>query len=264
MNSNQDDATEAPANEVVFPDHDPPKVRSIFIGVVLTACVSMVAANVIAGWNMDALIEGVRPVVEARMSEIEGRIAAAALLATPQFDEAIEKSVSAISSRGVSPIGCVVAWPSDAPVPDGWRICDGSSVNSADDSAIASVLGSTYGSAGAGKVKLPDFRGYFLRGAGGINADGKFAEPQSNSTAMPNNRLVAAPDGAHTHEFAELFDTSAKLGKGGAVGINGWLRNKALQPNVVAPVQDHTHRILGGDRETRPHNFAVHWIIRVK
>ena len=264
MSSEQDYKPDHRVRGVEFPDHDPPKVKMLFVGVVLVACISMVAASSIAMWSKQELSDEVAKImhmkVRDQMSEIEGRIAASALLATPQFDDAIKRALSAGAVNSGSPIGSVVAWPSKAPVPDGWKLCDGSSVDAAVYPAIASVLAATYGVAGAGEVKLPDFRGYFLRGSGGNGRDIGVAQDQG--TRLPRNAFRLNEAGEHRHSTTELIQCDAPGNRNGSA-INGHLQG-AQGSNFILPAGLHSHEISGGDDETRPMNYAVHWIIRVK
>lgn len=67
----------------------------------------------------------------------------------------------------MGPVGCVVAWPVDASaLPEGWHVCDGSVLPADHYPVLARLLGASFGAVGPGKVRLPDFRGYFLRGVG--------------------------------------------------------------------------------------------------
>ena len=60
------------------------------------------------------------------------------------------------------PVGTVVYWPSTT-VPDGFLECDGKWLSKTEYDDLYSVIGGIYGSNTA-KFRLPDYRGYFLRG----------------------------------------------------------------------------------------------------
>ena len=67
---------------------------------------------------------------------------------------------SAIPKGMIAPFGSSTA-------PEGWLICDGSTLNALQDVAfrdLFSTIGTTWGGSGEGDFKIPDLRGEFLRG----------------------------------------------------------------------------------------------------
>ena len=70
-----------------------------------------------------------------------------------------------LAPDAISPAGSVVAYMG-LTAPMGWLICDGSEVSRTTYANLASVLADRFGTAANNAVnfKLPDFRGYFLRG----------------------------------------------------------------------------------------------------
>ncbi|HEX5051599.1 MAG TPA: tail fiber protein [Planctomycetota bacterium] len=155
------------------------------------------------------------------------------------FREAVAQRLSL-----TTPIGCVVAWPGAVPVPEGWAPCDGRAIDLAPGDRIAEVLGDTYGGAGPGKVRLPDFRGMFLRGVGG--SAGPLGSPQQDAFQDHQHGVGVSPtegrDGGRAHW-------------GGAANTTDLI------------LSGHVHADGGAVRassETRPVNYSVHWIIRVK
>lgn len=135
------------------------------------------------------------------------------------------------------PVGAVIAWPTDQQFPDGqWNKCDGSevSIQGAND-PLAKALGTTYGVATNPRthVKLPDLRGYFLRGA-----DSRGAESEDRVD-------LESPRSAGSIQQAS---------QGGGV-VQGVGKASGGQ-NAVAELTE-TH-------EVRPKNIAVHWLIRTQ
>ncbi len=64
------------------------------------------------------------------------------------------------------PAGVVVPFAGDV-VPNGWLLCDGSTVSSNDFPALFNAIGEAHGDGGDGPdglFDLPDYRGRFLRG----------------------------------------------------------------------------------------------------
>ena len=65
------------------------------------------------------------------------------------------------------PKGMIAPFGTTSP-PEGWLVCDGSTLNALEDVAfrdLFSVIGTTWGGTGEGDFKIPDLRGEFLRGA---------------------------------------------------------------------------------------------------
>ncbi len=148
-----------------------------------------------------------------------------------------------------APIGAVVAWPISGAIPEGWRICDGSELRVSEYSRLSEILQETYGEATrSGRFKLPDFRGYFLRGRGDLSAE--FGEAQA-ANVNPLDMRWKNNDGS----------VRAPRPSGVAVGA-GQSRPDLLEALPVPGAGTGEDAPLLKD--TRPVNYAVHWIIRVK
>jgi hypothetical protein len=151
---------------------------------------------------------------------------------------------------GRVPVGTICAWPGKLPGPsdkwwEHWRVCDGGEEDRKagrklqweEHQELQNVL-TPYGNhlrlEPGEDVKLPDFRNYFLRGKGDASND--LGAPQSWATALWKD---FEGDGhfARTH-----------------VGVTKGPDTRALMSGQDARLE----------RETRPKNYAVHWIIRVK
>ena len=154
------------------------------------------------------------------------------------------------------PIGTIQMWLVDNP-PPGWLMMHGQSFSAGEYPELAVVLGRT---------NLPDFRGAFLRGAG-LNANGNWGDAsrqagswQDDSTALPDNAFTIG-GGGHSHEYWSGWRSRNGI-KGGDWhgGEIGWGATK----NTTEGTGEHSHTIGGGDAETRPKNFAVHYIIKGK
>lgn len=141
------------------------------------------------------------------------------------------------------PAGAIQAFGMAA-APAGWLVCDGSSVSAAAYPALANALGTTWGAAPVGRVRLPDLRGEFLRGwdAGrGVDADADRAFASGQGGAIQ----------AHTH--------AGKLGTsfgGDHIGPLGFEDGRGT-PDWTAGDVGST-----GGAETRPRNVAVLYCIK--
>lgn len=63
-------------------------------------------------------------------------------------------------------IGSVIIYPSVTPPDEGWMLCDGTEIDISENQELYNIIGDLYGSAEAGKFKLPDFTGKVLVGTG--------------------------------------------------------------------------------------------------
>ena len=163
------------------------------------------------------------------------------------------------------PIGTVVAWPGEFPGDDAgvwrpgdgseWRVCDGKThdVVSLDKSELYKAIGATYGPPVGTSVALPNFQGMFLRGAGGegVHIAEKLGESQRDTVGkhVHFGVLRNAQDGGKRAIHAELSSSPAR-----ATGDN---TSRATDPNKSPEGSV-------GVVETRPVNYAVHWVIRVR
>ncbi len=111
--------------------------------------------------------------------------------------------------------------------------------------------------ANGGVVALPDFRGMFLRGEGTARINGEL-KSQHASAELGNAQGAALLD--HLHHILHMdtyLDVSRPGDKDRRVPEGGTYTVR----NVDRPLKS---ELRGGGSETRPVNYAVHWIIRVK
>jgi hypothetical protein len=130
-------------------------------------------------------------------------------------------------------VGTVAAWPSAVPVPEGWHVC-AKDQHVPFNESLWRVLRGLYGNPDAEvvkEIKLPDLSDRFLRGAGTLSEP--IGQPQED----------ALQD--HQHESSILVH----IHSGG----------DAQHPAADGKVTGARTAV-----ETRPKNYAVEWIIRVK
>lgn len=195
----------------------------------------------------------------------------------------IEEHLSTVSMTA-PPVGSVVAYagPIDEehPLKGSWMVCDGRPVSKVDYPELFAAIGTTYGQgtdSGGAKVaqrdfNLPNYEGYFLRGAdtaksldkGPRSAGGLIGSREDFASALPTKPFTTDLQGQHTHSLN--FETSASRNVS-----NATTRNTVANPSVggplpsTVPAGQHQHTVTGGgDSETRPVNVSVNWIIRVK
>ncbi len=89
--------------------------------------------------------------------------------------------------------------------PQGWLLCDGSTVSRTTYAALFAAIGTTAGAGdGATTFNLPDYRGYFLRGLDNgtgrdPNASTRGAENTGGGTGDSVNTVEPDQFGSHTH-----------------------------------------------------------------
>ncbi len=172
-----------------------------------------------------------------------------------------------------------------------WRVCDRQLMSPQSFPELFRTIGNRYGSE-SGEFRLPNYQGYFLRSVGGKNAEKptdavnkegwnkEVGHKQHFATSLPTGTtpFSTAMDGRHQHDGKDArsgnacnrllrFDgnrtithTTPRDNDPGVAAEEPNLKNSAsLGPGL------HSHVVnVGGDVETRPQNFAVYWLIKVR
>lgn len=141
-------------------------------------------------------------------------------------------------SNSSTPTGMVSAFAGSA-APAGWVLCNGAAISRADNAALFTAIGTTYGSGnGTTTFNVPDLRGEFVRGldAGrGIDAGRSLG---SNQGFMVQS---------HGHNIpTQIISLDSPGGAGATVFYGG---------------TTYTTESFGGT-ETRPRNVAMNYIIK--
>lgn len=221
--------------------------------------------------------------------------------AVPYAVEAARASELTPAARNsLVPVGTVIAYAGRA-APAGWLLCDGRAVNRMTYSSLFDVIGGTHGTGdGTTTFNLPDYRGRFLRGvdsgagrdpdrggrvalAMGGNVGDNVGTLQPFATAMPGSAFVTGRVGDHNHSISAVGDhvhaqfVSANPNTGGSanrVDFDGDVsRASAYSQGIntggagghnhtLGAAGAHDHPITGGDRETRPANVSVNYLIK--
>ena len=156
-------------------------------------------------------------------------------------------------------VGVIAAWPLKQ-VPANWLICDGGVVSRTDYPELAAVferVAFPYGAGdGATTFRLPDYRGYFLRGLDNPGTP----EGLANRDPEGGTRRVGSPQ---EHAFAEHSHSLIGGGKAPEIGelerFDVAFASGSARNNAAAQAGHKT--LLEGRKETRPMNVAVNWII---
>jgi microcystin-dependent protein len=167
--------------------------------------------------------------------------ATGAVLAKPNNAQLLA-AIKSLISNAVPP-GAVQGFALAA-APTGWLVADGSTFAASAYPALAAALGTTWGAAPAGQVRLPDLRGEFLRGLDlgrGVDAGRELGTSQASEV------------GPHTHATGwPMWDEGGQannhLGSGGP-GSESVTFNLATGTNAGS--------------ETRPRNVALLYCVKV-
>ena len=165
------------------------------------------------------------------------------------------------------PVGAISQWPTATP-PPGWLLCHGQDFTAADYPELALVLPA---------LKVPDYRGSYLRGAG-LNITKCWGDPFAvagdaleDSTKMPVKPFTATTDKTGDHKHLQGYRTTSTnyyeygwkaLGKYAPVSSNGGSAEADLAYTSTAEAHKHIVTIKGGDAETRPKTFLIEHIIK--
>lgn len=181
----------------------------------------------------------------------------------------------------------------------GYLPCDGTTLQRTPDleplfAAIEMFWG---GDSGRKEFRVPNLQGRFVRGANQDQKNVKFEEDESFretwgdpdaaarlssadggangnhvgtlqrfGTALPKNPMKTNVDGAHGHFLPMKRDGGDECGftTEPQAGSGAFCNREGEPANVTPARSEHSHTLgAGGDRETRPLNVAVNWIIKV-
>jgi hypothetical protein len=151
------------------------------------------------------------------------------------------------------PVGSVITMAGST-VPPNYLECDGSEYSATTYASLYAVIGTMYGSTGAGSFKVPDYRGYFHRGwAHGSTVDpDKAARTDRGDTT--GGDVVGSVQG---HAFTNHTHTYTYYITGGSGGIeNGAGYTDVGQTGTSAGAN------TGSGNETRPINKNVMYCIK--
>jgi Phage Tail Collar Domain len=114
--------------------------------------------------------------------------------------------------------------------------------------------------------KLPNLIGTFIRGvdeAGVIDADKRVVgHIQGPATQMPNAKFFVEKDGQHTHLIGTDISAAGSFDRPNVAALKAL--NHQQNFSTAGTEGGHSHEIKGGDKETRPRNMALNFIIRAK
>jgi microcystin-dependent protein len=185
------------------------------------------------------------------------------------------------ASAGSTPAAALSAFGASAAggAPAGWLYCNGAAQALANASAaFSSAIGSNFGGDGVQVFNVPDLRGQFARGTnhgtgrdpdattrfnimGGGNTGDNVGSAQSDATGNGSSTLTIAQAGNHQHAVSGVpaEDHHAAYGASGPAAYNTMEWTDDWTNTTDAG--NHTHSVTGGDKETRPANVYLDWIV---
>ena len=99
----------------------------------------------------------------------------------------------------------IMLWPCNF-APLGWNYCDGTTLSIAQNAALFSLLGTTYGGNGQTTFQLPDFRGRVPVGAG--SGPGRSTYTLGQAGGNENVTLTIGQMPAHNHPLSITISAS--------------------------------------------------------
>jgi hypothetical protein len=139
----------------------------------------------------------------------------------------------------------------------GWMLCNGRALSCSDYSELYASLGGLYGTGGSDATfRIPDLRGYFLRGADPLQQVDKEAQART-----PIGTGQAADVGSR-QQCALQDHVHAPMPGGLPMPQGGPAAPAATGPTALTGPAPATAQVLTSLVETRPVNISVHYLIR--
>ena len=165
----------------------------------------------------------------------------------------------------VSPAGMVVPFAGPkANIPDGWLLCDGKMYDREEYNDLFNAIGAAWGDREStadepdpSKFKVPDLRGYFLRGVD----PGTSRDPDSKIRhAIWGGNTGNSPDKVGSYQY-DMFKKHNHQEQGMKYHTNTWSGGGKAEGGYTVWAQNKSTASVGGN-ETRSKNAYVHYIIK--
>ena len=165
-------------------------------------------------------------------------------------------------------VGMIAAFGFNFP-PRGWMLCNGQVIAITQNSALFSLLGTTYGGNGQTTFALPDLQGRVLIGMG--NGPGLTPRTQGEVSGTENVTLISTQMPAHNHTMTASGDGPTQATASGA-SLASQGRTGGTMPTIYAngattPVNMASATTQAGGNQ--PHNnmqpyLAINYCIAVE
>lgn len=156
------------------------------------------------------------------------------------------------------PAGTIIPFAGST-APEGWALCDGSTVSRTTYVALYSALGDAWGNGdGSTTFHLPDLRGRFLRGvdaAAGNDPDAgsRTAANAGGNTGDAVGSVQDHQNASHSHGLVTAYQASVGANNS-STPINRYAVNSSRNDNSTGG---------SGGNESRPKNANVNYIIKL-
>ncbi len=174
------------------------------------------------------------------------------------------------------PPGTVIAYAgvlsNGSQAPAGWLLCDGSQVSQTTYPQLFAAIGNTYGTASSGSFRLPDYRGYFLRGldrGAGRDPDvgSRGAMTSGATTGDTEGSVESGTYSSHSHTVNDPGHSHSPGGciyyfTGGSATISNSNADVNAQCGSLSTATTGISLGSSGGNETRPLNAAVDYLIK--
>lgn len=144
--------------------------------------------------------------------------------------------------------------------PQGWALCQGQLLSIAQNSALFSLLGTTYGGDGVTTFALPDLRGRAALGFG--QGPGLQNYTQGQTSGAESVTLIQQQIPAHSHSVACAAEEASASSPTGQLLANATIyaatANGAMSPAMIGPA--------GGNQphDNMPPYLVLNWIIALE
>jgi microcystin-dependent protein len=146
--------------------------------------------------------------------------------------------------------------------PRGWAFCNGQLLSISQNTALFSLLGTTYGGNGETTFALPDLRGRFpMHFGAGPNLSNR---PLGQKSGAEKVKLIAAEMPAHTHALRGSAAASNTGSPAGAVPASGGAYNTAWDKTTVLDAEGVGSAGGGGAHGNMPPFTVVNFIIALE
>lgn len=169
-------------------------------------------------------------------------------------------AITTIDINTAVPVGTVIAVAMNSVPPGRWLACNGATVSRTTYNELFAQINTIYNTGGeaGGDFRLPDLRGYFVRGAG-TNLDGTssgtFGTKQGDAYQSHTHGVA---DPGHTHSYTIVSGALTGIQRGG----NDAAFNGVGGAGTGASGTGITINSSGTATETRPRNIAMLYCIK--
>ena len=219
--------------------------------------------DAVAGPVADAIAQAISPFAVKSISNNDGTIG------VTNTNGSVELSYTG-PDPVAAPTGSMVMWCGlSSNLPDGWALCDGSTIDSTSDATFAdlfAVIGTSFGGSGASSFNLPDMRGNVPVGVNGLSPE--LGETGGESTVS----LTKSEMPRHEHRLTGTltFITSVTPQMSTEQGdADTTVRTISTSSGSINPTTTHTGGTStgGSDQNGAAHNnmqpyVGVHYIIK--